>query len=145
MSMPTAMNPRILLVDDNASFLAFLSTLLRQQGNIDVVGEARDGKDAVYQAQSLQPDLILLDIGLPELNGIEAAYRIRELVPNAKIVFVSNECSREVVQEALHLGACGYIQKIFAARNVPDAINAVLKGEQFLSTELAGFKLAPVA
>jgi DNA-binding NarL/FixJ family response regulator len=143
--MSTVVNLRILLVDDNSSFLGFISSLLRQQHNLDVVGEARDGRDAVQQAQLLEPDLILLDLGLPNLNGIEAAYLIRKLVPNAKIVFVSNETSREVVEEALNLGACGYIQKIYAAKDIPNAINAVFSGERFLSSTLAGFNLAPVA
>lgn len=143
--MSTAVKSRILLVDDNASFLGFISSFLGQQGNVDVVGEARDGWDAVQQAQSLRPDLIFLDIGLPTLNGIEAAYQIRKLVPSAKIVFVSNESSREVVQEALNLGACGYVQKIFAAKDLLEAISAVLNGRQFLSSALAGLNLAPVA
>ena len=143
--MPTTVNPRILLVDDNCPFLDFISSLLRQQYKVDVVGEARDGSDAIQQAQSLKPDLILLDVGLPTLNGIEAAYCIRKLVPNAKIVFVSNESSREIVQEALNLGACGYIQKIFAAKDIPEAINVVLNGGRFLSTSLGVYNLATVA
>lgn len=138
-------NARILLVDDNIPFLTFISSLLRQHSNVEVVGVAREGKEAVRLAQSLEPDIILLDIGLPTLNGIQAAYEIRKLVPEIKIVFVSNEASREVVQEALNLGACGYIQKICAAKDIALAISAVLNGGRFLSSKLAEYDLVTVA
>ena len=143
--MCIAGNLRILLVDDNSPFLAFVSSLLRQQNNVDIVGEARDGKDAVRLAQALEPDVILLDIGLPVLNGIQAAFQIRKLVPETKIVFLSNESSREVVQEALNMGACGYIQKLCAAKDLALAISAVLNGGRFVSSTLVEYNLGTVA
>lgn len=136
---------RILLVDDYRPFLDFISSLLREQPNVEIVGEVQDGFDAVLQAQRLEPDFIFLDIGLPGLNGIQAARQIRNAVPTAKIIFVTNEGSPEVVQEALELGACGYILKVHAARDVTTAANVVLSGERFLSNALTEIPFANVA
>jgi DNA-binding NarL/FixJ family response regulator len=93
-----------------------------------------DGLDAVRKAWELRPDLILLDIGLPSLNGIEAARQIRTLAPESKIIFLTQESSAEVVQEALRLGACGYVKKLKAAKELLAAVDAVISGNQFVST-----------
>jgi len=90
-----------------------------------------DGLQAVEKAQELQPDLILMDIGLPGINGIEAARQIRTLVPNAKIIFLTQESSPEVIQEAKSLGASGYVFKIEAETDLLAAVEAVLHGRQF--------------
>jgi hypothetical protein len=92
--------------------------------------------EAVERAEELQPDLILLDIGLPRLNGIEAGRRIRKVAPNSKILFVSQELSADVVQEALDLGAQGYLLKDDAAGELLPAVDAVLQGRQYLSRRL---------
>jgi DNA-binding NarL/FixJ family response regulator len=84
---------------------------LRETPELQVVGQASDGLEAVHKAQELQPDLILLDIGLPDQSGIEAARRIRKLAPNSKILFMSLDTSAEVLQVALSLGALAYISK----------------------------------
>jgi len=102
-----------------------------------VVGEASDGLEAVQKAVELQPDLILLDIGLPRLNGIEAARQIRELVPESKIIFLTQESSAYAVREALSLGARGYVIKIMAASELFTAVEAVLSGETFVSSTQA--------
>jgi len=102
---------RILVVDDFQSYRKFISPGIQQKSEWQVVGEAADGLEGVNRAQELQPDLVLLDIGLPKPNGIEAAKRIRTLAPRSRIVFLSQECSAEVVAEARHLGASGYILK----------------------------------
>jgi DNA-binding NarL/FixJ family response regulator len=86
----------------------------------------------------LKPDLILLDIGLPTLNGIEAARQIRNVSPKSKIIFVSQECSTAVAQEALSFGARGYVVKTRAAMDLPAAVEAVLKGRHFVSGGLFG-------
>src|SRR5208337_1963779 len=99
-----------------------------------VIGEVSDGLDAVQKAVELQPDLILLDIGLPSLNGIEAAQRIRKLVPESKIVFLTQESSADVVQEALRLGARGYVVKMMAGSELLTAVEAVLLGKPFFSS-----------
>lgn len=94
--------------------------------------ELSDGLAAVQKAKELNPDLILLDIGLPGLNGIEAGRQIRKVVPSAKIIFLTQESSEDVVQEALSLGALGYVVKTRAGTDLLAAVEAVLTGEQYV-------------
>ena len=129
---------RVVVVDDFEPFRRFLSSTLQYRADLQVICEVSDGLEAVQTAAELQPDLILLDIGLPKLNGIETARRIRKLSPQSKIVFVSQESSPDVVQEALCLGASGYIVKLDAGSELPTAVNAVLRGERFVGTRFAG-------
>jgi CheY-like chemotaxis protein len=103
---------------------------------LKVVGEAVDGFEAVRKAQDLQPDLILIDIGLPNLNGIDAARQIRELVPNATLLFVSMESSAAAVEEAFCAGGRGYIHKLRTQIDLIPAIEAVLAGKRFVSCDL---------
>ena len=105
---------------------------------MQIIGEASDGLDAVHKAQDLKPDLIVLDIGLPTLNGIEVARRLRKLSPKSKILFVSQETSAEVVHGALGVGALGYIVKRDARSELLVGVNAILGGEQFVSGGLVG-------
>jgi len=100
--------------------------------------EASDGVEAVELAQELQPQLILLDIGMPKLHGIDAARRIRELVPQSKILFVSQESSVDVVQEAFSIGASGYVVKMDVGCELLTAVSAVLRGERFVGSRFAG-------
>jgi DNA-binding NarL/FixJ family response regulator len=125
---------RILVVEDSAPFLQFISTTLATRHNLQVICEVSDGLEAVRKAEELRPDLILLDIGLPSLSGIEAARQIRELVPESKIIFLTQESSDDVVEEALRLGACGYIIKIKAKRDMLAAVETVISGERFVSS-----------
>ena len=127
----------ILVVDDYAPWRRFVSSLLQQQLELQVIGEASDGLEAVQKAKELQPDLILLDIGLPKLNGIEAARRIRDLSPTSKILFVSQQSSVDMVQAALRAGASGYVFKTDAQRELLTAVNTVLRGERFISSRFA--------
>jgi len=101
---------------------------------LHIVGEVCDGLEAVQRAQELQPDVIVLDIGLPTLNGIEAARRIRKLSPESKILFVSQESSADVVREALSVGALGYVVKTRAGSDLLPAVEAVILGKQFVSS-----------
>jgi DNA-binding NarL/FixJ family response regulator len=126
---------RVLLVDDFEPFRQFIHTTL-QETELQIVGEAWDGLEAVRKAEELQPDLILLDIGLPFLNGIEAARRIRKLSPESKIIFVTQESSADVVEEALSSGAVGYVVKAEAASELLAAVEAVCQGRQFVTPEL---------
>jgi chemotaxis response regulator CheB len=98
---------RILIVDDFAPWRALLRTILEAIPALQVVYEATDGLEAVNQARELQPDLILLDIGLPILNGIEAARRILRLAPKSKILFVSQDYSVGIAKNALEMGGMG--------------------------------------
>jgi DNA-binding NarL/FixJ family response regulator len=129
---------RILVVDDYEPFRRFVCATLRKSPELLVIGEASDGLEAVQKAEELQPDLIVLDIGLPTLDGIEAARRIRKLSPESKIVFMSQESSADVVQEALALGALGYVVKAHAGSEVLAAVEAVLENRQFISGGLSG-------
>jgi DNA-binding NarL/FixJ family response regulator len=98
-------------VEDSPPFRRFICSTLGERPDLRVVAEVSDGLEAVQKAAELKPDLILLDIGLPTLNGIEAARQIRELSPESKIVFLSQETSADVVEEALSTGAWGYVVK----------------------------------
>jgi DNA-binding NarL/FixJ family response regulator len=129
---------KILVADDSDRFRQFLVLSLRQRAQFQLVYEASDGLEAVQRAEELKPDLILLDIGLPGVNGIEAGRRIRRVSPNSKILFVSLESSADVVQEALQLGAQGYLLKADAGNELLPAIDAVLQGSQYLSCRLPG-------
>ena len=126
---------RTLVVDDVDDFRHFLCSTLQEETRCEVVGEASDGLRAVQQAEELQPDLILLDLGLPILNGIEAARRIRKLSPNSKILFFTQNCSREIAEGALRTGANGYLLKSDAT-DLLWAVETVLKGEKFVSSRV---------
>jgi DNA-binding NarL/FixJ family response regulator len=129
---------RVLVVDDYAPWCQFVTSTLRKHPEFIIVGEASDGLAAVSKAQELQPDLVLLDIGLPKLNGIEAARQIRKLASSSKILFITENNSRVIAEEALRTGASGYILKSDAARELMPAIRAVLQGKQFVSARFAG-------
>jgi DNA-binding NarL/FixJ family response regulator len=135
------MTVRILIVDDYEDWRRTVRELLRQSPELQVICEVADGLEAVRKAGELKPDLILLDIGLPQLNGIEAARRIRQLSPNSKIVFVSMDNSLDIVQLALGTGGLGYVCKGEAGSELLPAIEAVLRGEQFVSSGIERDKL----
>lgn len=102
---------RVLVVEDFAPFRKLICSILGKEPGLQIIAEVSDGLEAIRQAEELQPELILLDIELPMLNGIAAARQIRKVVPDSKIVFVSQESSDDVVQEAFNLGARGYVVK----------------------------------
>ena len=125
---------RVLVVEDYRPYQTFVTSLLESKPELQVVCEVTDGLEAVEMAQQLRPDVIVMDIGLPELNGIEAARRIRKLLPEAKIVFLTQERSAEVVQEALDLGAWGYIFKQKSGTDLLAGVAAILHGKRFVSS-----------
>jgi len=127
---------RVLAVDDYEPWRSFALRTLQKKPELQVVGEASDGLEAVQKAQELQPDLILLDIGLPTVNGIEAARQILQFAPNTKILFVSEQRSSDIVEEALRTGAGGYLVKSKAATELLPAVEAVLQGKQFIRPSL---------
>ena len=124
---------RILVADDFEMFGQFVVELLKKRPELQVVREASDGLEALQKAVELRPDLILLDISLPSLNGIEVARQLRSLVPESKIIFLTRESSSDVVQEALSLGARGYVTKNMALEDLFAAVEAVLSGKTFVS------------
>ena len=127
---------RVLVVDDYEPFRRFICETLGERQDMQVIGEASDGLNAVRKAERLKPDLIVLDIGLPTLNGIEAARRIRKLCPECKILFLSQESSLEVAQEAFNLGAMAYIVKTHAGSELSAGLEAVCQGRLFASKGL---------
>jgi DNA-binding NarL/FixJ family response regulator len=129
---------RVLVVDDFEPWRRAICSVLQKQPELQVIGEASDGLEAVHRAEKLQPHLVVLDIGLPTLNGIEAARRIRKLSPQSKIIFVSQESSADVVQRAFGTGARGYLVKTDARRELLTAVDAVLRGDQFVGSRFAG-------
>ena len=134
--MPTFSSVRVLVVDDFKPFRRFICSTLGERPDSQVIGEASDGLEAVRMAGELKPDLIVFDIALPTLNGLEAA---RKLAPYSKIVFVSQESSPDIVQEALNFGGRGYVVKTRAAKDLLAAIETVLQGGQFVSPGLSAY------
>lgn len=128
----------VLLVEDYEPFRRFVVTKLAAQPKLRILSEVCDGAEAVEKAKELQPDLILLDIGLPTVNGIEAARQIQDLSPKSKILFVTENRSSDVAEEALRVGGLGYVLKSDAEKDLVPAIDAVLSGKRFISATLAG-------
>ena len=123
----------VLVVEDYAPFRKFVRSTLGERADVQVICEVADGLEAVQKAEELKPDLILLDIGLPTLNGIEAARQIRKLAPESKIIFVSQESDADIVQEALSTGPECYVVKTSAKSDLSAVIEAVCEGRQFVS------------
>src|SRR5580700_5938382 len=135
MSPPTA---RVLVVDDYEPFRRLACSMLGQRPDLQVIGEASDGLEAVHKAEELKPDLIVLDIGLPTLNGIEVARRIRKSCPECKILFMCQASSVDVAQAAFSLGSMGYVVKAYAGSELVAAVESVCQGRMFVSKGLSG-------
>jgi CheY-like chemotaxis protein len=133
---------QVLVVEDSEPFRKIICSALGKRPELQIVGEVSDGLEAVQKAEDLQPDLILLDIGLPTLGGIEVARQIRKLSPESRILFVSQNTSVHVVRGALAEGAKGYVVKADARRELLTAVDAVLRGEQFVGRRFSGLDFA---
>jgi DNA-binding NarL/FixJ family response regulator len=126
----------ILIVDDFEPFRRLVCSILSGRPGCQVIDQASDGLQAVQKAEEHQPDLILLDIGLPILNGLTVARRVRKLAPASKILFLTQESSPDVIREGFSLGARGYVHKPHAHSDLLPAIEAVLQGKPFVTGEL---------
>jgi DNA-binding NarL/FixJ family response regulator len=126
---------QVLVVEDFEPFRRFICSIVSELG-LTEIHEACDGEQAVEAASKYQPELILLDIGLPKLNGIEVARRIREGSPRSTILFVSQEFSPEVIAEAFRAGGIGYLAKPDAGRDLASAICVSMRGERFVSSRV---------
>src|SRR5258705_5232850 len=124
---------RVLMVEDHRDWRKLVRLMLQMRPEWQIICEVSDGSESVQKAEELKPDLIVLDIALPKLNGIEAARQIRQLSPNSKIVFLSTENSLDVVQVALSTGAQGYVHKTDSQSDLLPAIDVALRGIQFVS------------
>jgi DNA-binding NarL/FixJ family response regulator len=136
---------RILLVEDYAPYRSFVAALLSGKSGLHIIFEATDGLEAVAKAEELRPDVVLMDLGLPRLNGLEAARRIRKLAPSSRIIFLTQETDVEVVKEALSLGSTAYVAKKQAPAQLLPALAAVLQGKPFVSTGLPSLNGFPSA
>lgn len=116
---------RVLVVDDYKPWQDLICSLIEAEQGVRVIGRASDGSEAVQKAKELQPELILLDIGLPTVNGIEAARQIRQLSPKSRILFVSDIRSGDIAEAAMATGALGYVVKSNAAKELLAAVNAL--------------------
>src|SRR5689334_8418298 len=128
---------RTLVVDDYAPWLHFVSLALAVNPEIQIVGEAQDGLTAIQKAAELKPDLVILDIGLPDMSGIQVARQLLQVAPKTRILFLTENTSRDIVRDALLTGAQGYVVKSFAAKDLVPAVDAVLLDCHFVSAAAA--------
>jgi len=128
---------RVLVVEDHAQWREHISSILENTGQWRVVAAVSDGAEAVRKAHELSPDFILLDIGLPTLNGIQAARQILAQCPRSRILFVSGHQSADIAEAALETGAQGFLIKSEIHRELLPAMNAILDGRRFVSERLA--------
>jgi DNA-binding NarL/FixJ family response regulator len=129
---------RVLIVDDYELWRRHIDSALRNDPRWEVVGQAADGPEAVEKARDLEPDLILLDVGLPTLTGIEAARRILAHDPGARIVFLSEQRAWDIVEAALSTRARGYIVKSDVGSDLPSVLEAIVDGRRFVSASVVG-------
>src|SRR5258706_13064726 len=130
------MSIRVLLADDHVVVLDGLRLLVEKQPNMTVVGVASNGLEVVQQAMQLRPDVVVMDIAMPELNGVEATRQIQASVPSARVVILSMHSTPEHIFQALRAGALGYVLKQSAGAELVEAIRAVNRGHQYLSNKL---------
>lgn len=128
---------RVLLVDDFEPSLKRLRLLLRKEPGFQIVGEAADGQQAVTLAAELFPHVVILEVALPNLNGLEVTRQLRSEFPELKILFLTGNQFPQVVREAFHVGANGYVIKSDASSELLTAVRAVLQGQRYVSKSLS--------
>jgi DNA-binding NarL/FixJ family response regulator len=133
---------RVFLADDHGVVREGLRAMLEVQEDITVVGEAANGREAVRLTQKLDPDVVLMDIAMPELNGIEAANQIRETCASTRVVILSMHASSEHIYRALQAGALGYVLKESVGNEVANAVRVVHSGRRYLSQQIAEVMIA---
>ena len=129
---------RVLIADDHKIMLAGLRSLLEKQSDIEVVGEAENGRKAVQMAQEKKPDVVVMDVSMPDLNGIEATTQIKESVPESRVIALSMHSDKRFVMGMLRAGAAGYLLKDCASQELANAIAQVAGGKKYLSPEITG-------
>ena len=128
---------RIIIADDHTLVRAGLVTLMTRMDDVEVVGEANNGREAVRLVRDLEPDIALMDIAMPELNGLEAADRLHRDHPKTKVIILSMHANEEYVAQALRAGASGYLLKDAATTELDMAIKAVAQGQFYLSPSIS--------
>jgi DNA-binding NarL/FixJ family response regulator len=132
---------RVLLADDHVLIRAGIRALIEDLGGIEVVAEAKDGREAFRLIEAHQPDLVLMDIGMPGLNGLDATARITADFPNVRVIMLSMYASEEYVLESITAGAAGYLVKSSAAAELGNAIRAVARGDEYFSPLVSKHRL----
>jgi len=132
------MSIRVLIADDHKIMLAGLRSLLEKQADFEVVGEAENGRKAVQMAQEKNPDVVVMDVSMPDLNGIEATKQIIESLPETRVVALSMHSDKRFVMGMLRAGASGYLLKDCASQELANAILQVAGGKKYLSPEITG-------
>ena len=127
----------IVLVDDHTVVRQGLAKLLEGEPNLMVVGEAEDGRQAVSKVDELKPDIVLMDIAMPMLNGIEATRQIKKIAPQTKVIILSMHSHERYINELFSLGASGYLLKNSTGLDIINAIHAALKGDTYLSPSIS--------
>lgn len=130
------MATKVLIADDHQLFREGLVNLISSAPDIDVIAEAKDGKEATEQARKMKPDVVLIDIGMPQMNGIEATRIIKKENPKMKVIAVSMHSDRQFVKGVLEAGADGYLLKNCTYRQLIDAIQSVISGKKYLSDDI---------
>ena len=130
------MKIKVLIVDDHQLFREGISTLLFSAENIEVIGHAEDGLDAIEKAKHYKPDVVLIDIAMPRMNGIDATKRLKSLIHGIKIIALSMHSEKEYVKGVLEAGADGYLLKNCTYRQLTDAIQSVYEGKKYLSQDI---------
>jgi DNA-binding NarL/FixJ family response regulator len=128
---------RVLIADDQALFRRGLYVVLGTEEDIEVVAEAEDGEEAIAKAEELVPDAVLMDVRMPRVNGIDAARRIRELLPSTKILMLTVSDEEDDLYEAIKAGANGYLLKEISVEEVASAIHSVVQGQSLISPSMA--------
>lgn len=137
------MTIRLMLADDHRMLREGLSRSMSEHG-FDVVGEARDGVEAVIMAYSLTPDVVLMDVSMPEMDGVEACRQVRLAVPGTKVVMLTMHADQDVLANAIRAGACGYLVKDCSTEEIADAVRMASNGDTALSPQLAASMLDEV-
>ena len=136
---------RILLVDDQALFREGVRTLLSMESSIEIVGEAANGVDAVEAARTVRPDLVLMDLRMPVMGGVEATRRVRDVSPQSRVLVLTTFQEDEEIFDALRAGACGYLLKDTPSEKLVDAIHAAVRGESVIEPSVAAKVVAEFA
>jgi len=136
---------RVLLVDDHALFRRGLLLVLESEDGIEVVGEAEDGEEAIRKAEELAPDVVLMDVRMPRVSGIEATQRLAESLPTTRIIVLTVSDEEDDLYEAIKAGATGYLLKEISIEEVADAVRAVMQGQTLISPSMASKLIAEFA
>lgn len=123
---------RVLIADDHAVIRRALTLMLEFEADIDVAGVATNGQEAVTMAKAIRPEIVVLDVKMPLLDGVEAGRKILALLPHTKLLMVSSEDSKAMIEESLQIGASGYIAKHCSLMQVPGAIRQIMGGNTYL-------------